>query len=264
MATRKKQDRQRRAPRNQKNKGIPFSCRLRPATRAALEAAARRNGRTTSAEADFLLDFALSGRGKTHAVMALVADAIDQLARMRGPELKPDQAAPPWRKVERANWLNDGYCHRQARLVAETAFQLLAPPGPPPDPTTVTVNSAQRGKIGFEQSWDEMRIAGAQPGKTLTMNVRRLVAIRAALGSLPDKVVLYGVDGREARRRASALTEREKREFSELVCKQQASREELEGKEGFGVMTEVERDRYLELMAKRGITISKQTDTRKQ
>jgi hypothetical protein len=253
MATRKKQNRQRRAPRNQKDKGIPFSCRLRPATRAALEAVARRNGRTTSAEADFLLDFILSGRGKTHAVMALVADAISQLARMHGPELKPDQPAPPWRKIERANWLNDTYCHSQARLVAETAFQLLAPAGPPPDPTTVMVNSAQRGKIAFEGLWDEMRKASARPGEKLTTNRRRLIAIRAALGSLPDKVVLNGVDGREARRRASALTTAEESEHGELIVKR--ARKEP--------MTNLELAHHHELVAKkRGAPVSpaKQTD----
>ena len=94
---------------------VVINFRIQPATKAALQDAARRSGRTVSAEAERQLRRALSdmGTGPTHALMALIGRAIDGVVGLKSPKAK---------------WWNDPHQFDEAVRLATAAFELLRPP----------------------------------------------------------------------------------------------------------------------------------------
>jgi len=242
-----------------KEKTVALSCRPQPKTKEILETIAHRNGRTVSAEATEWLELALSGRSQTHFIMMLVADAIDGLELMHGQKRNgaSGESPPPWSKVKGATWLNNPDLHHQARGAVNAAFELLKPKGYPPSPTDGwNVGDAGHGKAAFEVIWDHMR--RLKPGEKLKPHQRRLSALRAGLGKLPDKAVLWGQTGIEAQR--SALSDTEREEFIELSRKRHLAREENEADPSYRRMTPIEAHRYVDLSAKAGICTQAEAD----
>jgi hypothetical protein len=188
---------------------VPLGCRVHPRTKASLEAAARRNGRTVSAEMSAMLDYIVTRQSRTQLIMSLLADAIDGLAR--GEALLRSQ------KVSRT-WLNDSALHAKARAAAMAVFDLLGPKD-----TDVASDIARAGKLALELAWDEMR--RLNPHDAHKPHQKRLLAVRTGLGALPDTVMLWGHSGREARRQSTALTAAERRELFSLQGRRVTSSE---------------------------------------
>lgn len=222
MAKKRKQAKQSRAwaPRIRGDKTEIFTCRLLSKTRWALEAAAQRNRRTLGAEIGHLLEFALSCQTRTHALMALVAEAINSLVKMRGREWDKKSMPPPkWTRSKTANWQKDPYVHAQAHEAVRAAFRLVQPKGFPPDPgKAFDRGGAGQGRFAFEALWNELRSLPDKPRK-LTARQRRLLVLKVGLQPLLNSVELWGTTGRQLRRMPLPLSEKELREYRDLSRK---------------------------------------------
>jgi hypothetical protein len=165
----------------------------------ALSRAAARNQWTISAEIVHRLSesFVLPAT-PTQAVMTIVGYAIDGMAA-----------------ADKKTWLTDPALHREARAAMEAAFKLLAPQGE-------IGTTLHNGRVAFEMWWDEVRRYNPKTPIDVTRprraeHQRRLSWLREALGTLPDRVVLWGKTGKEARRYAQALSLTELKEFVDLA-----------------------------------------------
>jgi hypothetical protein len=185
----------------------------------AREAASQ--GWTVSAEAaQRLEDSLLLSDTPTAALMQVIAYAIDAMSRSG------------------KTWLNDRYLHQEARNLVATAFKLVRPQGQPPEPSPkLDIEDARpRGRIGFELLWSEIRTfvpgrlaplrttgpkAGTRPTKGIErlQYERQLTIFRKGLGKLLDRVVLWGLTGRQAREISQALSVEELHEFADLSRK---------------------------------------------
>jgi hypothetical protein len=174
-----------------------------------LSRAAARNQWTISAEIVHRLSesFALSDT-PTQAVMTIVGHAIDEISKSRG---------------GKKTWLTDPTLHKEARRAAEAAFELLAPQGEAFTTASRIELGIPNGRIAFEVWWDEVRRYNPKNPIDVTKprraeHQRRLTWLREALGLLPDRVVLWGQTGKEARRHFQALpSSRELKEFGDLA-----------------------------------------------
>jgi hypothetical protein len=193
----------------------------------ALMRAAKRSQWTLSAEVvDRLAQSFALPTTPTQAIMTLLGYTIDGLGQAN---------APFYQNLSKATWLTDPYLHREARIAVITAFKLLEPKGYPPaqaeghqqteeDPD---VPPRPSGRWQFEYWWDEVRrydlrspIDASQARRA--QHQRRLAMLREGLGTLPDKVVLWGKTGREVRRqlqqhRRELLPLDEQHEFTVLA-----------------------------------------------
>ena len=190
MAKRRMKKTKRWAPRSEGARETRLNFRAPVRIHDLLSRAAARNQWTISAEIVHRLSesFALSATS-TQAVMTIVGHAIDEISKMGGDK----------------TWLTDPTLFQEARRAAEAAFDLLAPQGE-------AVTAASRRELGIPPGratflvwWDEVRrynpktpIDATKPQRA--EHQRRLTWLREALGSLPDRVVLWGQTGREARR----------------------------------------------------------------
>ena len=191
MAKRRRKRTRKWAPRWEGARGERLNFRAPARIHDLLDHAAQRTGWTISAEIVHRLSesFALPAT-PTHAVMALVGYAIDEISKSgRG----------------KKTWLTDPTLFQEARRAAEAAFDLLAPPGE-------AVTAASRRDLGIPPGqatflgwWDEVRrydsktpIDATKPQRAA--HQRRLRWLREALGSLPDRIKLWEQTGREARR----------------------------------------------------------------
>jgi hypothetical protein len=226
MAKRGKRKARKWAPRSEGKRQAVIHCRVPERVYDALARAAERNKWTVSAEVvDRLAQSFALPTTSTQAIMALVAYAIDGMAQ---------QNNPVFRNPSGATWLNDPYLHREARIAALTAFQLLEPKGYPPaepeghrQPEKGDVLARPSGRWMLEYWWSEVRhydckspIDASRPRRA--QHQRRLAMLREGLGKLPDKVVLWGKTVREARRqlqqhRRELLPLDEQHEFTVLA-----------------------------------------------
>jgi hypothetical protein len=165
--------------------------RIQPSTKAALQAAASRSGRTVSAECEHQLRRALSeiGTGPTHALMALIGRAIDGVVGLKSPTVK---------------WWNDPRQFDEAVRLATAAFELLRPPpragAEPPDSgeplSERSIQFAAEASVREVQTVD----AAAVPFEQQTPDQRWLALLRQDLGSVLDRVLVWGASAQEARR----------------------------------------------------------------
>jgi hypothetical protein len=194
------------APRSEGARETRINFRAPARIHDALNRAAARNQWTISAEIVRRLSesFALSDT-PTQAVMTIVGYTIDEISKLGR---------------DKKNWLTDPTLHREARAAMEAAFDLLAPPGEPVPRTELGIPN---GRTAFQVWWDEVRrhnpknpIDATKPRRA--EHQRRLTWLREALGLLPDRVVLWGQTGKEARRHFQALpSSRELKEFGDLA-----------------------------------------------
>jgi hypothetical protein len=178
------------------------------------------HGWTISAEAAQRLEDSLLVSTPTAALMQVIAYAIDAMSRGG------------------KTWLNDRYLHQEARNVVATAFKLVRAQGQPPEPSSKpdTKDARPRGQIGFELLWNEIRTfvpgrlppprttgpkAGTRPTKSIErlQYERQLAIFRKGLGKLLDRVVLWGLTGRQAREISQALSVEELHKFADLSRK---------------------------------------------
>ena len=197
------------APRSEGARQTRINFRAPARIHDALNRAAARNQWTISAEIVRRLSesFALSDT-PTQAVMTIVGYTIDEISKLGG---------------DKKTWLTDPALHREARAAMEAAFDLLAPPGEPVPRAELGIPNA---RTAFQVWWDEVRrhnpknpIDATKPRRA--EHQRRLTWLREALGLLPDRVVLWGQTGKEARRHfqkmspvkeiANLLVERDKK-----------------------------------------------------
>jgi hypothetical protein len=210
MKRRRKARARKWAPRSTGKKDKAVSCRIPERVHAALAQAAERRGWTVSAEIAHRLEDSLTTPATpTQALMATIGYVLDGL-----------------RSQGNATWLTDPHLHQEAHAAVAAAFRLVQPKGYPPKPDKEIPDVARpSGRIGFELYWDEIRTFGPKseiaPKKPLRRLVheRRLAALREGLSTLPDRVVLWGKTGREARRFVSALSVAELSEFARLSRK---------------------------------------------
>jgi hypothetical protein len=196
MAKRRMKRTKKWAPRSEGARETRLNFRAPVRIHDALNRAAKRSGWTVSAEIVHRLSesFALSDT-PAQAVLSIVGHAIDEISKMGGDK----------------TWLTDPTLFQEARRAAEAAFDLLAPQGE-------AVTAASRRKLGIPSGratflvwWDEVRrynpktpIDATKPRRA--EHQRRLTWLREALGSLPDRVVLWGQTGREARRHSQTMS----------------------------------------------------------
>ena len=218
----RKRRRQRKwAPRATVKKGQAISCRVPTHVHEAIAREATGHNWTISAEAaQRLEDSLLVANTPTTALMQVVAFAIDAMSH------------------DGKTWLNDRYLRQEAHNVVATAFKLVRPQGQPPEPGPKpdTEDARPRGRIGFELLWSEIRTfvpgplpalrttgpkAGTRPTKSIErlQYERQLVLFRQGLGKLLDRVVLWGLTGRQAREISQALSVEELHEFADLSRK---------------------------------------------
>jgi hypothetical protein len=165
--------------------------RIQPSTKAALQAAADRSGRTVSAECEHQLRRALSdiGTGPTHALMALIGRAIDGVVGLKSPSTK---------------WWNDPRQFDEAVRLAMAAFELLRPSpragAQPPDSgeplSKWSIQFAAEASLREVQTVD----AAAVPFEQQTPDQRWLALLRQDLGPVVDRVLVWGHSAQEARR----------------------------------------------------------------
>jgi hypothetical protein len=158
----------------------------------ALSRAAQRSGWTISAEVVERLQqsFTLPAAAPTQAIMTMVGYAIDDISKTGG---------------DKKTWLTDPTLFQEARRAAEAAFDLLAPPGETVTATARRERGIPPGRATFLGWWDNVRRYNLKTSIDVTKprraeHQRRLVWLREALGSLPDRVVLWGHTGRQVRR----------------------------------------------------------------
>jgi len=190
MAKRRRKRTRKWAPRWEGARGERLNFRAPARIHDLLDHAAQRTGWTISAEIVHRLSesFALPAT-PTHAVMALVGYAIDEISKSgRG-----------------KNWLTDPTLFQEARRAAEAAFDLLAPPGEAVTAASRRDLDIPPGQAAFLVWWDEVRrydpktpIDATKPQRAA--HQRRLRWLREALGSLPDRIKLWEQTGREAGR----------------------------------------------------------------
>jgi len=171
-------------------KTIPINFRIQPSTKAALQAAARRSGRTVSAEFEHQLRRALSdiGTGPTHSLMALIGRAIDGVVGLKSPKAK---------------WWNDPRQFDEAVRLAMAAFELLRPPpragAEPPDRgeplNERSIQFAAEASVREIQAVDQ-----SIPFEQQTFDQRWLISLREDLGPLVDRVLVWGASAQESRR----------------------------------------------------------------
>jgi hypothetical protein len=164
--------------------------RIQPSTKAALQEAARRSGRTVSAECEHQLRRALSdmGTGPTYALMALIGRAIDGVVGLKSSTVK---------------WWNDPRQFDEAVRLAMAAFELLRPPpragAEPPD--SVEPLSERSIQFAAEASVREVQtVNAAVPFEQQTLDQRWLALLRQDLGPLVDRVNIWSTSAQEARR----------------------------------------------------------------
>jgi hypothetical protein len=189
------------APRSEGIREARIHCRVPARIHDALSRAAGRTQWTISAEVVHRLSesFALPAT-PTQAIMTIVGYAIDGMAMS---------------VADKKTWLTDPALHREARAAMEAAFKLLAPQGE-------VGTTLHNGRVAFEMWWDEVRRYNPKTPIDVTRprraeHQRRLTWLREALGTLPDRVVLWGKTGKEARRYAQALSLTELKEFVDLA-----------------------------------------------
>jgi hypothetical protein len=185
-----KSKRQRRGGRAEKTTVINF--RIRPETLRLLKAAAEKSGRTLSAEAEHQLWRALAdmGTGPTHAMMATIAKAIDALVRLRGDG-----------RDASATWTTDPYLYDQAVRVVESAFAMFKPKGEPPTGEALfDAGGPNQGTFFVAATLREMQLVDPnKPFGEQSPYERWLNRLRADLGPLADKPVIWGETAAQAR-----------------------------------------------------------------
>jgi hypothetical protein len=202
--------------------------RIQPSTKATLQAAARRSGRTVSAECEHQLRRALSdiGTGPTHALMALIGRAIDGVVGLRSPTTK---------------WWNDPRQFDEAVRLAMAAFELLRPPprsGAEP-PAVAEPLSERSIQFAAEASVREVQtVDAAVPFEQQTPDQRWLALLRQDLGPLVDRVNVWSTSAQEARR----LREATQPFIEELRA--------LSKKSAKALLTQAEAERLAELQRK--------------
>src|SRR5262249_18011145 len=192
MAKRKTR-RTRWAPRSEGAREIRINFRAPARIHDALSRAAGRNQWTISAEIVHRLSesFALPAT-PTQAVMTMVSYSVDEISKSGGGGGKK-------------TWLTDPTLHKEARAAVDAAFELLTPPGEPIPIDTRRELGIPNGRAAFQVWWDEVRRHNPKTPVEMTKprraeHQRRLDWLREALGSLPDRVELWGRTGKEARR----------------------------------------------------------------
>jgi hypothetical protein len=164
--------------------------RIQPSTKAALQEAARRSGRTVSAECEHQLRRALSdmGTGPTYALMALIGRAIDGVVGLKSSTVK---------------WWNDPRQFDEAVRLAMAAFELLRPP--PRAGADVEPLSERSIQFAAEASVREVQtVDAAVPFEQQTLDQRWLALLRQDLGPLVDRVNIWSTSAQEARRLRAA------------------------------------------------------------
>jgi len=208
MARRRSKKTKKWAPRSEGARETRLNFRAPVRIHDLLNRAAQRSGWTTSAEIVHRLSesFVLPAT-PTQAVMTIVGYTIDQISKMGGDE---------------KTWLTDLTLHKEARAAMEAAFDLLAPQGEAVAAAARRELGIPNGRVAFQVWWDEVRRYNPKNPIDVTKprraeHQRRLAWLRESLGSLPDRVVLWGRTGREARRYSQALSLSELREFADLA-----------------------------------------------
>jgi hypothetical protein len=196
------------APRSEGARETRINFRAPVRIHDALSRAAKRNRWTVSAEVvhRLLESFALPAT-PTQAIMTIVGYTIDDISRLGGANKK--------------TWLTDPALYKEGRAAMEAAFDLLAPQGEAVTASRIELGIPP-GRVAFQVWWDEVRRYNPKNPIDVTRprraeHQRRLTWLREALGSLPDRVVLWGQTGKEARRYFQALSLSELREFADLA-----------------------------------------------
>jgi hypothetical protein len=199
--------------------------RIQPSTKALLDEAARRSGRTMSAECEHQLRRALvdMGAGPTFAIMSLVGRTIVGVV---GPKTK---------------WWNDPRQFDEAVRLAHAAFGLLRPPPragaePPAGGEPLSERSIQ---FAAEASVREAQaVDTAVPFEKQTDDQRWLAHLRQDLGPVVDRALVWGFSAQETRR----LRESTRSYLPELQA--------LTKKGGKEPLTQAEAERLAELQRK--------------
>lgn len=203
-----------------------FTCRLRPSLQLALKDAAHTDRRTISNEIEHLLGIALGERRfERHALLGLIGEAIESLPR-------------PQR-----------YSRAAQLAVVEAAFDLEDADARRRKPSKPRSDDALAGRMAFTLTWDEMRRLDARD-RNLKPRQLYLLALREALGSLPDRAMVLGIDGREVKRQAAALTRAEFDELRRLSLEAFPIGKPDEEPPNPRPLSPAKRRRYLELYAK--------------
>jgi hypothetical protein len=166
-------------------KTVVINFRIQPATKIALQKAAAASGRTVSAEAEHQLHRALSdmGTGRTYAVMAMIAKAIDGFLNL---------------KSTRAKWWDDPYLFDQAARLAVASFEMLRPHGEPsPEGEPLGEHSA---RFAIQSTVREIQTADPSISfEKQTPYQRWLTIMKQDLGPLADRPSVFGLTADEAR-----------------------------------------------------------------
>jgi hypothetical protein len=177
--------------RNYAAKTEVINFRIQPSTKALLDEAARRSGRTVSAECEHQLRRALcdKGTGPTHALMALIGRAIDGVVGL---------------KSQRTKWWNEPRQFDEAVRLAMAAFELLRPPpraGAEPLDSGEPL-SERSIQFAVESSVREVQTVDpvAVPFEQQTPDQRWLSLLRQDLGPLVDRVLVWGLSAQDRRR----------------------------------------------------------------
>jgi hypothetical protein len=196
-----------------------MSFRIRPDTKAALKRAATTSKRSLSQEAEYHLRRSLLEAGPTHALMNLVAIAIDSLKNINDPQAK---------------WTDDPYLFVQALQAVNTAFELFRPRKPLTADAHET-GGPRQGQFAIFSTFRDAQIAKASDQQSPYQ--RALVSAKHALGPFVDGLKIWGMDGQQARDQHQRSLEIR----NELIP--------LSRKEGTAGMTDAETKRLWELRA---------------
>jgi hypothetical protein len=185
----------RKRARRYAEKSVILNARVTPHIRELLERAARRSGRTLSAETDFQLQRALSDMtsGSTYAIMTTIGRSIESLVKF-----KPGQKVAT--KPTGEGWLKDPYLFEQARQIVLTAFEFFRP-GPAPTLSEQYEQGGQRqGQFTLEATLREMQLVDAsKPFATQTDHERWLNLLRMELGDLLERPHIWGETAEQTR-----------------------------------------------------------------
>jgi hypothetical protein len=168
------------------DKAVVINFRIQPSTKAALQKAAAKTGRTVSAECEHQLRRALSAdlaAGPTHALMSMIGRTIDGFLGLRS---------------ARAKWWNDPATFDQALKLTIAAFEMLRPPGPAPEAAEPL--GERSGRFAIEATLREIQTVDPSiPFGEQTPYQRWLNLMRQDLGPLVDRAVVWGQGAEEAR-----------------------------------------------------------------
>jgi hypothetical protein len=180
-----------------------LSTRIRPDTRARLEAAKAESKRSLSQEIEYRLHRTfiedekievVFGSRQVFGLMKLIASVIN---------------LPTNLKNRNATWLNDPYLFDQAFGGVITVLKAIRPAGDHPRTTEdyFARGGRKQGKATALVALHEVQVADPAPSLVASKHKQKLAMLKVDLGEIADRPKLFGEAAEETRRRANLWRE---------------------------------------------------------